>query len=167
MWESGDIIHFSFRCDLGPNSFTEQPLDSSSLLYLPQAVYNIEHNSYNTGQSIRSPAEQTRQETLLKTTSLLGLASKPSRAAEPRLYIRKGSDKSKHLTQLALVGQTYIILPNLFLEDCLGGSSGSKRNIQTKAKDFHINTVVANMCLFSIIIWNFVSWPICKPHDSE
>lgn len=39
--------------------------------------------------------------------------------------------------------------------------------MQTKAKDFHINTVVANMHLVSIIIWNFVSWPICKPHDSE
>lgn len=23
------------------------------------------------------------------------------------------------------------------------------------------------MHLFSITVWNFVSWPICKPHDSE
>lgn len=106
-------------------------------LCLPRAVYSPERS---TGWSTRSPAGRTGQERELSKSNLPSLASKAQRAAEPRLYIREGSDKSKHLTQPALAGQMDVLLPTLFLGGCLRGQSGSKRNTQSKAKDFHINS---------------------------
>lgn len=106
-------------------------------LCLPRAVYSPEHS---TGRSTRSPTGWTGRERELSKSNLPSLASKARRAAEPRLYIREGSDKSKPLTQPALVGQMDVLLPALFLGGCLRGPSGPKRNIQSKAKDFHINS---------------------------